>query len=202
MIKLIALIVLLLAGVSCSTSTKDQTKPETSTPAATPVDDAVVIPEQSKEDSLKGSLRAKAEGQVGNVKISIRYHSPAVRGRIIWGGLVPLEKVWVAGAHMATSVEFSGDVIISGKTIPAGKYGFFVIPGKEQWALILNSNWEQHLTDEYAVKDDVVRVKAEPEQWATNQERLRYVIESNGPNAGELVLYWEKIEVSLPVQIK
>lgn len=202
MIRLVTFFVLCFAGLSCSAPTKDQSKPETSTPAVTPADDAVVIPEQSKEDSLKGSLRAKAEGQVGSVKISIRYHSPAVRGRIIWGGLVPLDKVWVAGAHMATSVEFSGDVIIGGKTIPAGKYGFFAVPGKEEWALILNSNWQQHLTDEYDEKQDVIRVMVEPERESSNQERLRYYIESENSTDGEIVLFWEKLELSLPVQIK
>jgi hypothetical protein len=202
MMKPLTLFVLCITMLSCSGPTKDQSKPEVSAPAVKPADDAVVILEQAKEDSLKGSLRAKADGQIGDVKISIRYHSPAVRGRIIWGGLVPIDRVWVAGAHMATSVEFSGDVIIGGKPIPAGKYGFFAIPGKEQWTLILNTNWQQHLADEYAEKDDVVRVSVEPEPWATNQERLRYVIESDGPKAGELVLYWEKLEISLPVQVK
>ncbi len=200
--KLIVLLVLCFAGLSCSAPPKDQSKPETSTPAVTPADDAVVIPEQPKEDSLKGSLRAKAEGEIGGVKISIRYHSPAVRGRIIWGGLVPLDRVWVAGAHMATSVEFAGDVGIGGKTIPAGKYAFFAIPGKEQWTLMLNSNWQQHLTDEYDEKQDVVRMTVVPEQEPTKQERLRYVVESNGPSEGEIVFYWENLELSMPVQVK
>jgi hypothetical protein len=199
--RLIIPLVLCFAVVSCSAPPKE-TKPETSTPTPTTPDDAVEIPIQDVEDSLKGSLRAKAEGQVGSVKISIRYHSPAVRGRIIWGGLVPLNKVWVVGAHMATSVEFSGDVIIGGKPIPAGKYGFFAIPGKEQWTLILNSNWQQHLTDEYDDKQDVIRVNVQPEPWATNQERLRYVIEPDGPNAAEIVVYWEKLELSLLIQSK
>ena len=200
--KRLVIFVLCLASMSCSAPTKDQSKPQSSAPAVTPKDEAVEILVQNKEDSLKGSLSAKAEGQVGNIKITVRYYSPAVRGRIIWGGLVPFDKVWVGGAHMATSVEFSGDVMVGGKPVPAGKYAFFAIPGKETWTLILNSNWQQHLTDEYDEKLDIVRLTVEPEQGDSAQERLRYAIESDQANEGEIVLYWEKLEVTLPFQTR
>ena len=103
---------------------------------------------------------------------------------------------------MATSVEFNHDVLIENKTIPAGKYALFTIPGKEKWIIIINTNWKQHLTDNYDAKDDVVRVTIEPEIEERNQERLRYVIESEGDTRGELVIYWEKLEVSLPFSVK
>ena len=160
-----------------------------------------VIRQQSEPDTLKGSLEAVATENIGDTEIRISYHSPAVRGRIIWGGLVPFDKVWVTGAHMATVVEFNHDILIGKKLIPAGKYVFFTIPGKETWTMILNKNWQQHLTDEYDEKEDVVRVQAEPETEEINQERLRYAIEKETDTEGEIVVYWEKLEVSLPFKL-
>lgn len=188
---------------SCSGPKSKQTE-TAAAPVATPVevkDDAVVIAEQSDEDSLKGSLRAKAMGAIGSTNFTIRYHSPAVRGRIVWGGLVPLDRVWVTGAHMATSIEIDQNVAIAGNPVPAGKYGFFTIPGKDSWTLILNTNWEQHLTDEYDEKLDVLRIKVKPGQPGTNQERLRYMIEAKSETEGELVVYWEKVKVGLPIDV-
>ncbi len=160
---------------------------------------AVVIQKQSEPDTLKGSLNAMATGKIGEVEIKISYHSPAVRGRILWGGLVPYNKVWVTGAHMATSVEFSNDVLIGDKTVAAGKYAFFTIPGKVEWTILINKNWQQHLSDNYDEKLDVVRVKVKPETESTNQERLRYEIEEEG-EGGEIAVYWEKIEITLPIK--
>ncbi|MBC8923868.1 DUF2911 domain-containing protein, partial [Escherichia coli] len=77
------------------------------------------------------------------------YHSPGVRKRIIWGGLVPYDEVWVTGAHDATTVEMPKAFVVNGKTIPAGKYAIFTIPGKNAWTVIINKQWQQHLATEY-----------------------------------------------------
>ena len=159
-----------------------------------------IIDAQTEPDTLKGSLKAIAIGKIGNTVITINYHSPAVRGRVIWGGLVPMDQVWVTGAHKATSIEFEGPVQIAGVDLPAGKYGLFTIPSKDEWTIIVSKNWDQHLTDEYNQKDDIVRVKVKPEAEETNQERLRYVIETEGDHTGEIAIYWEKIEVSLQIE--
>ena len=182
---------------SVNQSPKDSVKTTTA-----PVDDSAIIEQQSVEDDKKGSLKAKATATLGTTHINIAYYSPAVRGRIIWGGLVPFDKVWVTGAHSATSIEFNQDLVIASKTIAAGKYAFFTIPGKEEWTIILNKNWHQHLTDRYDEKEDVLRVNVKPEVKEKNQERLRYVIEKVSESDGKLVMYWEKIEVSLPFKIK
>jgi hypothetical protein len=120
----------------------------------------VVIQHQVEPDSLKGSLKALATGRIGNTFVTINYHSPAVRGRVIWGGLVPLNQVWVTGAHMATSIEFEGPVQINGQSLSAGKYGFFTIPSKDEWTIIINKNWEQHLADEYKQEDDILPIRS------------------------------------------
>ncbi len=113
---------------------------------------------------------------------------------------MPFDNVWVTGAHSATSIEFNHEVVVGGLNIPAGKYGLFTIPGKDEWIIIINRNWDQHLADEYDPKDDLVRVKVKPEVENLRQERLRYVIESESNRKDEIVIYWEVLEVSLPVE--
>jgi hypothetical protein len=175
------------------TTATSPTNTETGTP------DEIVIESQSAGDTLKGSIKASTAGVIGKVAVSIHYYSPAVRGRIIWGGLVPFDKVWVTGAHRATSIEFDNKVKIAGVTVKPGKYGLFTIPGKKEWTIIINRNWNQHLADQYDLKEDVVRIKVKPEIESEMQERLRYVIESESDHEGEIVIYWEKLEVSLPI---
>jgi hypothetical protein len=128
------------------------------------VHEAVIISKTKpgQVDTVKKSTKAYIQNKIGAAHFTIQYHSPAVRDRIIWGGLVPYDKVWVTGAHDATSIESDKDFIIDGKKIPAGKYAFFTIPGREEWTIIFNKNWEQHLADEYKQEDDVFRMKIKP----------------------------------------
>ncbi len=200
------LTILCVAGVGFSSCTEKKSQLEQvqngkSAPANKEISNAVIIQSHSEPDTLKGSLNAEAMGKVGNTEIKITYHSPSVRGRIIWGGLVPFDKVWVTGAHMATNIEFDHDIEIGGKAIPAGKYAFFTIPGKDEWTVIINTNWQQHLTDKYDEAQDLVRLKVKPEQEEKNQERLRYVIQADENNLGKIVLYWEKVKVSVPLKV-
>ena len=198
-----SLLVLLISILSFSCGQKNETKTDlTQSPTEKKAVESFVIQPQTHRDTLKGSLKALATGKIGNLSVTVNYYSPAVRGRVIWGGLVPFEQVWVTGAHRATSIAFDSAVKIGGKEIPAGKYAFFTIPSKADWTIIINKNWNQHLADNYNVKDDVVRLMVKPEIKEAHQERLRYVIESEGKNAGEIVVYWEKLEVSLPISVQ
>jgi len=86
------------------------------------------------------SQRGEVVQTIGLSTVSIVYHSPAVRERTIWGDLVPYDKVWRCGANENTTIEFSHDAKIEGKSVPAGKYGLHMIPGKEDWVIILSSN--------------------------------------------------------------
>lgn len=147
------------------------------------------------------SPRLKAEGNIGTVKISIDYSSPSVRGRTIWGGLVSYGTVWVTGGHNATTVQFSKDVNIGGKTLKAGKYALFTIPDKSEWTVILNKNFDQHLADDYDEKLDVVRVKVTPKPLDTLQEALQYNIQAMSNNEGTISVRWEKLALSLPVKV-
>jgi hypothetical protein len=158
-------------------------------------------PEQLPADTVKKSIPKEEHAMIGDAHITIKYHAPAVRGRQIWGGLVPYGEVWVAGAHRATSFEINKDFEIAGKKIPAGKYALFTIPGEEQWTFIINKKWDQHLADEYAEADDVLRLEVKAEQVENSMERLKYSITIDG-SAALLTFRWEKIKLSIPFTIQ
>ena len=160
---------------------------------------ATIIGAQAEPDTLKGSLKAEAHGMIGDAHLTIAYHSPAVRGRMIWGGLVAYNQVWVTGAHSATSLMTDKDITIGGKELPAGKYALFTIPGEKEWTIIINKNWEQHLADDYAEGEDVLRFTVQPEIAPVKQERLRYEIVAGDGATGNIQITWDMLKVSLPV---
>jgi hypothetical protein len=165
------------------------------------VDEGVVI-ERTKEgaiDTVKKSIPAYIRKKTGPVTFHIKYHSPAVRGRIIWGGLVPFDNVWVTGAHSATSLEIDRDIFIGDKKIPAGKYAIFTIPTKDLWTFILNKQWNQHLADEYHEVHDVGRWIFRPDTIARHQERLMYDIDQTGEGRCNIEITWEKLRLTVPI---
>jgi hypothetical protein len=153
-------------------------------------------------DTVKKSLPKEEHAMVGNAHLTIKYTAPLVRNRTIWGGLVAYDQVWVTGAHRATSFEIDKDFEVNGKMIPAGKYALFTIPGKEKWIFIINKKWDQHLADEYDVKDDITRVELKPEVMDTVQERLNFAVKADDDTYARIVFSWEKIQVALPIIIK
>lgn len=150
----------------------------------------------AKKDTTKKSIKCAAIGKIGSANIRINYYSPGVRGRIIWGGVVPMDEVWVTGAHSATNIEIDKPFVITGKKIAAGTYAIFTIPSSGEWTFILNKNYQQHLSDEYDAKDDLLRLKIKPAVTAHVTERLQYFIE-----ADKLVIAWEKIRLEIPVTV-
>ncbi|VAW11053.1 hypothetical protein MNBD_BACTEROID03-2124 [hydrothermal vent metagenome] len=138
---------------------------------------------------------------IGDAHIHIDYSSPGVRNRIIFGGLVGYDNVWQAGAHMATWIETNKNLEIDGKILPAGKYGFFTIPSKKDWTIMINKNWNQHGKDEYDQKDDVLRFLVAPTISEKITEHLEYKVTNTKENEGSISLSWEKITVSFPIKI-
>jgi predicted transcriptional regulator YdeE len=116
--------------------------------------------------------------------------------------LVPYNDVWVTGAHTATTLEVDKNFIVAGKVIPKGKYAIFTIPGKIEWIIIINKNWNQHLTDDYLQKEDVVRIKVKPVKQAKSTERLQYYIKNGTGNKGTIAMAWERLKVEFPISIK
>ncbi|MGN6539743.1 MAG: DUF2911 domain-containing protein [Ginsengibacter sp.] len=152
------------------------------------------------DKSKRPSPPETAKGTVMGANITINYSSPAVKGRKIWGGLVPYDKVWRAGANEATIFETDKDIKVEGKKLPAGKYSLYAIPGEKEWVFIFNSK-----TGQWGIKmdgsttedpaNDVLRVTVKPQKSATFNERMQYVIDKNG-----FALEWENLKV--PVSIK
>lgn len=154
------------------------------------------------KDTSRKSIPSETKKRIGNTDIIINYHSPAVRGRVIWGGLVAYDAVWVTGAHNATTLEIGKDFQVGDKTIPAGKYALFTIPGKEEWTVIINKNWDQHLADEYAETEDMVRIKVKPQATQELTERLKYEVDQTGERIATISIAWEKLRVPFPIEIK
>ena len=152
------------------------------------------------KDTSKKSIKSTAFAVINGDSLKINYHSPGVRKRIIWGGLVPYGEVWVTGAHDATTLQIAKSLIIGGKKIPAGKYAFFTIPGKNEWTVIINKHWEQHLATEYDEKEDVIRIKVKPKK-NLHTERLQYFIENGKGNTGKIAMAWEKVRIEFPITI-
>jgi len=156
--------------------------------------------EQSKKKPL--SPHTETMAMIGDAHIHIDYSSPGVRNRIIFGGLVGYDQVWQAGAHMATWIETNKDLIINGETLPKGKYGFFTIPSKGDWTVMINKNWEQHGKDEYDEKDDVIRFKITPTLSEEITEHLEYKVNKIDNKSGTISMAWEKVKLEFPFAIK
>src|SRR4029077_17699813 len=124
---------------------------------------AASTPARADLDLPRPSPFAKVWKVRGLAEITVDYSSPGVKGRKIWGGLVPYDQMWRAGANSATKVTFSKDVTFADKKVPAGTYAFFVIPGKTTWTVILNKKADQAGTGrEYKAEDDLLRVTLHP----------------------------------------
>lgn len=135
---------------------------------------------------------AEASGMIGDAKITVNYSSPAVKDRDIWGGLVSYDKVWRAGANEATTFETSADIMVNGSNLPAGKYGVWMIPGKDTWTVIFNKGFDQWGSN-YDKSKDVLRVDATP-AMGDFQERLQFMVSD-----GQVVLAWEKLKLPLTI---
>jgi len=159
---------------------------------------------QTKGDSTKKakSPRTSAMAMIGENHVHIDYGSPSVRGRNIWNGLVAYNQVWATGAHKATWVDFGQDVMLQGQLIPKGKYGFFTIPDKKQWVLILSKTWDMHLADDYKPENDVLRIKVKPKKNKDFVETLTYQVLKTGKSKGTIKMSWENLNVSFEFENK
>lgn len=140
---------------------------------------------------------------IGYTEVSIRYSSPAVRGREVWGGLVPFGEIWRAGANEATTIAFGTDVEVEGRPLPAGKYAFFLIPREEgKWTAIFNKTWDQWGAYDYNQGDDALRVEVEAQfSKQVNEEHLKYEVIGQNVENGYILLSWEKLRLYLRVNV-
>ncbi len=152
------------------------------------------------DKASRPSPPATASGKIGDANITISYNSPSVKGRTIWGELVPYGKAWRAGANEATIFETDKAIKVEGKDLPAGKYTLFAVPGEKEWQIIFNSQ-----TGQWGVKrggdanldraNDVLTVSAKPVKSTSMNEKLLYEVTPKG-----ISLKWENLDI--PVSIK
>lgn len=139
--------------------------------------------------------------RVGLTDIEIDYSRPSMRGRQIFGGLVPYDQVWRAGANEATKIIFSTPVKLNGTDVPAGIYALFAIPRKDEWTVIINKEAEQWGAYKYDEKDDVVRIKAKPVEIDRSVETFAFNIDNIKDNSSELVMVWDKVKVPINIEV-
>jgi len=149
-----------------------------------------------KLDLPRPSPKGSATQTVGLTDISIVYSSPSVRGRKIWGEVVPFDELWRAGANECTRVTFSTPVSIEGKPVAAGSYCLFLLPQKSGWTFILSKNTEQWGAGDYKQSEDALRVPAAA-STVPLRERLAFAIVDFDDEKGALVMEWETQRVAV-----
>jgi hypothetical protein len=137
---------------------------------------------------------------IGGASVAVRYSRPAMRGRVIFGGVVPWNQVWRTGANAATILETSADLVVGGTTVPPAKYSLWTIPTPSGWTLIINRNTGQWGTD-YNAQYDLARLDMKVEPLAQPVERFTIAIAPQG-DAGMLKLEWDKTRASIAISRK
>lgn len=145
------------------------------------------------DDSNRASKNGKTTGTVDGVAVTLEYGRPNVKGRKIFGGLVPYGKVWRTGADEATTITFGGDVAVEGQPLAAGTYSLFTIPGEGAWTVIFNNTAEQWGAFNYDAAQDALRVEVEPRSGEA-VESMDFVLDGD-----RVVLRWAGVEVPFSV---
>lgn len=146
------------------------------------------------------SPSARVEQRVGISNVSLDYSCPGVKGRKIWGTLVPYGKTWRAGANQATKLTVSRDFSFGGTPVPAGSYSLFMIPGKASWKVLLNKNVTA-TEDSHDAKDDIAQITVTPVALPALRERLRYTFDDTQDDRTMLDLEWERVRIRVPIMI-
>lgn len=146
----------------------------------------------------RASQHAVLTQTVGLTDVTIDYSRPGVKGRAIWGALVPYGKVWRTGANEATQITFSDDVTIDGKPLPKGTYSLHTIPGPNEWTLAFNKVAKQWGSFSYKESEDALRVTAKPHA-APMTEWMTFDVPSVGTDEATFEIRWEKLAVPFTV---
>jgi len=147
------------------------------------------------------SPEASFTQQLVNGEITVTYSRPLARGRKVFGGLVPFDSLWRTGASGATTIHITEEIIIGDKTLNAGKYALFTIPGEKEWTIIINADTTLHGAFGYDSKKDIHRFKVKSEKAHSFSEAftidLNEIINKGG---GFLNLTWENTAIKIPIK--
>jgi hypothetical protein len=147
------------------------------------------------------SPRHKVEQQFSISKVSVDYGRPAVKGREIFGKLVPYNEVWRTGANSATKISFGQEVNFGGKNIPAGTYALFIIPNAQQWKLILNKDFQQWGAFGYNDKLNVAEVELPVQKLSSPMEWFTIELNPTKDEQMEMTIEWENSKVVVPIKV-
>lgn len=149
------------------------------------------------------SPAATIKQRVGLTDIEISYNRPSMKGRMVFGGLVPYGEVWRTGANTATKMTFSTDVKLNGTAVPAGTYEVFTIPGKKDWTIIVQAVKDKAQWGSYAYdqKNDTARFTAKPVKFPYATESFAFSFNELRDTSAVLSLFWEKVRVPIKVEV-
>ncbi|WP_417429235.1 DUF2911 domain-containing protein [Halpernia sp.] len=147
------------------------------------------------------SPRQTVDQQLSISNIKIDYGRPAVKGREIFGKLVPYNEVWRTGANSCTKITFGQDFMFGGKLVKAGTYGLFVIPTPTEWTVILNSDSTQWGAFSFDAKKNILEVKAPVQKMETKQEWFKIDLKNLKANSVDLTFMWDMTKVSVPIMV-
>lgn len=160
----------------------------------------ITVNAQQNLTTPQASQKASVSQRVGLTDIIVNYHRPAVNNRTVWGGIVPYDQVWRAGANENTTISFSTDVMVENKKVAAGTYGLHMIPTKNLWTIIFsndNAAWGSFFYNE---KNDAVRFTVTPVA-SDFQEWLSYSFDQLSATATTLTLKWEKLSIPIKIEV-
>ncbi|MFT2009403.1 DUF2911 domain-containing protein [Pontibacter sp. 13R65] len=158
------------------------------------------VPATAQLKLPQASPEAFVKQTIGLTEISIQYHSPSVRGRKIFGNLVPYGQLWRAGANEATLIKFADDVYLNHERVPAGTYSFFILPENEtDWNIVLNKDTTLWGLEGYSELNDVAYLRVTP-QKVDHFETMQFQFSDIGVNKGKLHMVWENSKVTLEIE--
>lgn len=163
--------------------------------AASPIQDQ---PTTDKSGKPLASPPAKSEVTLAGKDVTILYNTPFIKGRKIFGGLVPYDKVWRTGANPATSFKTETDLKIGGTSVPAGSYTIYTLPSQTKWMLIINKETGQWGT-KYDQSQDLARIPMHKASLSSSQEKMSITFEHTHGNSTQLHVRWDTTDVSVPV---
>ncbi len=151
----------------------------------------LVTPQPSPTEEIKQNF--------GLSQIELSYSRPGIKGRKIFGDLVPYGKVWRTGANSATTLTFGDDVMMNGTKIPAGKYGLLTIPGENEWTIIITKQTDVTNPSAYKQDQDVLRISAKPITLPFSIETFTIGFSDITSNSCKLEIMWDNVYVTADI---
>jgi hypothetical protein len=170
-------------------------------PSTSPRSPAAPAPAPMPPPLPRPSPNATVSQSIGITEVTVHYSRPGVKGRPIWGKLVPYGEVWRTGANENTTIRFSTSVRIDGKELPAGLYGLQTIPGADDWTIILSRDADQWGAFSYKPDHDALRFHAKPAAAGAAQEWMTFDFADLSDSSAVLELRWERLVVPFKIEV-